>query len=148
MTLAACNSNPSANTAPVQDTTGLSAFQQQRMQNLAAAELDTQAATPAVQPAVVRPVRTTPRRSTSSSSSGSGSTASTSGSGTTEAAVPAKKGISKTAKGAIIGGTAGAVGGALINKKNRGAGAVIGGIIGAGAGAVIGNQADKKDGRH
>jgi hypothetical protein len=56
--------------------------------------------------------------------------------------------LSKTAKGAIIGGVAGAAGGAIINKKNRAAGAVIGGVIGAGTGAVIGNGMDKKDGRH
>jgi hypothetical protein len=59
-----------------------------------------------------------------------------------------KKGWSKTAKGAVIGGVVGAGTGAIINKKNRAAGAVIGGVLGAGAGAVIGNQMDKKDGRH
>lgn len=60
----------------------------------------------------------------------------------------AKKGWSKTAKGAVIGGVVGAGTGAIINKRNRGAGAVIGGVLGAGTGAVIGNQMDKKDGRH
>jgi hypothetical protein len=48
----------------------------------------------------------------------------------------------------VIGGVAGAAGGAIINKKNRAAGAVIGGVVGAGTGAVIGNEMDKKDGRH
>jgi hypothetical protein len=67
------------------------------------------------------------------------------GTGTTE---PTKKGWSKTAKGAVIGGVVGAGTGAIVNKKNRAAGAVIGGVIGAGAGAVIGNEMDKKDGRH
>ena len=61
---------------------------------------------------------------------------------------PAKKGWSKTAKGAVVGGVVGAGAGAIINKKNRAAGAVIGGVVGAGAGAVIGNEMDKKDGRH
>lgn len=60
----------------------------------------------------------------------------------------ARKGWSKTAKGAVIGGVVGAGSGAVVNKKNRAAGAVIGGVIGAGAGAVIGNEADKQDGRH
>jgi uncharacterized membrane protein YebE (DUF533 family) len=60
----------------------------------------------------------------------------------------AKKGWSKTAKGAVIGGVVGAGTGAVVNKKNRAAGAVIGGVLGAGAGAVIGNEMDKKDGRH
>jgi uncharacterized protein YcfJ len=59
-----------------------------------------------------------------------------------------KNGISKTAKGAIIGGVVGAGTGAVVNKKNRAAGAVVGGVVGAGAGAVIGNELDKKDGRH
>ena len=59
-----------------------------------------------------------------------------------------KKGLSKTAKGAIIGGVVGAGTGAVVNKKNRAAGAVVGGVVGAGAGAVIGNELDKKDGRH
>ena len=59
-----------------------------------------------------------------------------------------KKGWSKTAKGAVIGGVVGAGTGAIVNKKNRGAGAVVGGVIGAGAGAIIGNEMDKKDGRH
>lgn len=65
-----------------------------------------------------------------------------------EAPVAERRGISKTAKGAIIGGTGGAVVGAVVNKKDRVAGAVIGGVIGAGAGAVIGRQADKRDGRN
>jgi Glycine zipper len=72
----------------------------------------------------------------------SGSGAGTSSTGTE------KKGWSKTAKGAVIGGVVGAGTGAVVNKKNRAAGAVIGGVVGAGAGAVIGNEMDKKDGRH
>jgi len=73
---------------------------------------------------------------TSSSTSESSNTAAT------------KKGWSKTAKGAVIGGVVGAGTGAIVNKRNRAVGAVIGGVVGAGAGAVIGNQMDKKDGRH
>jgi hypothetical protein len=59
----------------------------------------------------------------------------------------AKKGWSKTAKGAVIGGVVGAGSGAIISKKNRAKGAIIGGAVGAGAGAVIGRDMDKKDGR-
>jgi hypothetical protein len=55
--------------------------------------------------------------------------------------------VSKTAKGAIIGGVVGAGTGAIINKKNRAAGAVVGGVVGAGTGAVIGSRMDKRDGR-
>jgi hypothetical protein len=65
-----------------------------------------------------------------------------------ENAAKEKKGISKTAKGAIIGGVLGAGTGAVLDKKNRAAGAVIGGAVGAGAGAIFGNEQDKKDGRH
>lgn len=59
-----------------------------------------------------------------------------------------KKGWSKTAKGAVIGGVVGAGTGAVVNKKNRGVGAVVGGAAGAGVGAIIGNEMDKKDRRH
>ena len=53
-------------------------------------------------------------------------------------------------EGALIGGAAGAAGGALIGSaaaghNNRGTGAVIGGVIGGAAGAVAGDQLhDKK----
>ena len=59
-----------------------------------------------------------------------------------------RKGWSKTAKGAVIGGVVGAGTGAVVNKKNRAVGAVVGGVVGAGTGAIIGNELDKKDGRH
>jgi len=60
---------------------------------------------------------------------------------------PQKKGWSAKAKGAVIGAGAGAIGGAIINKRNRVAGAVIGGVLGAGAGTGIGAIIDKKNGR-
>jgi hypothetical protein len=53
-------------------------------------------------------------------------------------------------EGAVIGGAAGAAGGALIGSAaagsgNRGTGAVIGGVLGGAAGAVAGDQLhDKK----
>jgi hypothetical protein len=53
-------------------------------------------------------------------------TAASSGSSGTSAE---KKGWSKTAKGAVVGGVVGAGTGAVVNKKNRVAGAVIGGAI-------------------
>lgn len=70
-------------------------------------------------------------------------------SGTTNAAkAPQKpKGLSKAAKGAIIGGVVGAGTGAIIDKKNRGRGAVIGGATGAGVGYTIGRAGDRKSGR-
>ncbi len=55
-----------------------------------------------------------------------------------------RKGVSKAAQGAIIGGVGGAVAGAVIGK---GKGAVIGGVVGAAGGYIIGRSKDKKDGR-
>ncbi len=57
------------------------------------------------------------------------------------------KGLSKAAKGAIIGGVVGAGTGAIIDKKKRGRGAVIGGATGAGVGYTIGRAGDRKSGR-
>ena len=59
----------------------------------------------------------------------------------------AKQGWSSAAKGAVIGGAAGAVTGAVINKRNRAAGAVVGGAAGAGVGYTIGRAKDRKTGR-
>ena len=61
-------------------------------------------------------------------------------------AQPEKKGWSKGAKGAVIGGVGGAVVGAAVSDK-KGKGAIIGGAVGAGAGYLIGRDQDKKDGR-
>ena len=60
--------------------------------------------------------------------------------GTAQAQTP-KKGWSGKAKGAVIGGGAGAVTGAVIG---GGKGAVIGGAAGAVGGALIGRHRDKK----
>lgn len=57
-----------------------------------------------------------------------------------------KQGWSDAAKGSVIGGAAGAVGGALIDKK-KGRGAIIGGVVGAGTGYLIGRGEDRKSGR-
>ena len=58
-----------------------------------------------------------------------------------------KKGWSRKAKGAVIGGGSGAILGAVINKNNRLVGGALGGALGAGIGYVIGNELDKKHGR-
>lgn len=56
-----------------------------------------------------------------------------------------KKGMSKKAKGAVIGGVSGAAAGRVIAGKNGGTkGAVIGGVAGAAAGGAIGRKKDKK----
>ena len=64
---------------------------------------------------------------------------------TSTAPVEEKKGISKAAKGAIIGGVGGAVIGGVATKSAKGA--VIGGAVGATGGYIIGRKQDKKDGR-
>lgn len=61
----------------------------------------------------------------------------------TSATTTKKKGWSNRAKDAVIGGAAGAVGGAIIS-KHKGKGAVIGGLAGAAGGYIIGNEKDKK----
>ena len=61
-----------------------------------------------------------------------------------EPQVQKKKGWDKATQGAVIGGAAGAVGGAIISKK-KGVGAVVGGIVGAAGGYIIGKNKDKKD---
>jgi hypothetical protein len=56
----------------------------------------------------------------------------------------AQRGWSPQGKGAAIGGAAGILGGALINKRNRVVGGAIGGVAGAGAGYAVGKHIDNK----
>ena len=67
-------------------------------------------------------------------------------SSTSQTSTTKKKGWSNRAKDAVIGGAAGAVGGAIIS-KHKGKGAVIGGAVGAAGGYIIGNEKDKKNKR-
>lgn len=169
--MSACNTsldkNATSSAAPQQqvsaDTTGLASYNAWKAQN-ELAQLQTAqpvqqstASAPKTKTIVKRvPVYVAPKSSSQSSSSSSNSTVqndSGSGSGTMNnessetAKVEKKTGWSKAAKGAVIGGVAGAVGGAVINKKNRVVGAVIGGVVGAAGGYGIGRTMDKKDGR-
>ncbi len=66
---------------------------------------------------------------------------------TTTQTTTAKKGWSSAAKGAVIGGGVGAIGGAIISKKKPVQGAIIGGVAGAAGGYIIGKGIDKKKGR-
>lgn len=149
----ACNTSPKPATTDnskvvYMDTTGLAQFQAWKAQNELATMNGYMGAQPAVQSnsgSMSSTSSNTARRSSSSTvRRSSGSTASTS-SGRT---VTQKKGWSKAAKGAVIGGVAGAAGGAIINKKNRAVGAVIGGVLGAAGGYGIGRGMDKRDGRY
>jgi hypothetical protein len=62
---------------------------------------------------------------------------------TTTQAPPKRKGMSNTAKGALIGAGVGAATGAIVSKK-KGTGAIIGGLAGAGVGAGTGAIIDSK----
>ena len=171
VTLTACSSNSGSLSAEQQlqaykdsiklaaDTAGLAEFRQFKAYNELAAQQPYQQmeyAPVAAAAPVARSYASAPRRSYSSSSrrsSGySGSRSRSYGGGgysNSTASYPAKKkGWSKAAKGAVIGGAGGAIAGAVINKKNRAVGAVVGGILGGGGGYVIGRQMDKRDGRY
>lgn len=80
------------------------------------------------------------------SSTANTGTVSNSSSSTSTQSSTKKKGWSKGAQDAVIGGAAGAVGGAIIS-KHKGTGAAIGAAIGAAGGYIIGHDKDKKDGR-
>lgn len=101
---------------------------------------------PAQTPPVVTPVPTSPGANTVPASTGPGSDQSA-GTVSTVPQPEEKKGWSKAAKGAVIGGAAGAIGGAIISKK-KGLGAVIGGVLGAAGGYAIGKKMDRKDNRY
>jgi Glycine zipper len=154
---AACNSKPETTqvpqaTAPVstmsaEDSLVLSQFRTWKAENelsdarefLNGGEMNSTSQNAANKPA--SRTSSTVRRS----SSGSSGTRTASSSGTSTASK--KKGWSSAAKGAVIGGVAGAAGGAVINKRNRAVGAVVGGILGAGVGYGIGRNKDIKSGR-
>jgi hypothetical protein len=148
--LAACNRKPSAdsNSGKVLtyiDTAGLADFQKWKTLN----ELKDPAVyyKQGTEVSTNQPVRKTTRSYTSAqktSNSGGGSLNSVS---QYPAKTTAKKGWSRKAKGAVIGGGGGAILGAVINKNNRLVGGAIGGALGAGIGYVIGNELDKKHGR-
>ena len=172
----ACNSTPEIKSDTAQsvqqqvttpDTTGIAAFNAWKAQNELGTvssyqqpEEKTVAATPKAKSAVKKAPVSKPKVATQSSripsslpgeENKSGSTASTGNgsgtNGTSETQAEKKEGWSKAAKGAVIGGVAGAAGGAVINKKNRVLGAVIGGVVGAAGGYGVGRTMDKKDGR-
>ncbi|MEP6596174.1 MAG: glycine zipper domain-containing protein [Ginsengibacter sp.] len=99
---------------------------------------------PAETTPVLTPAPASPGVNTIPSTTGVGNSPST---GTSTIPQPEKKkGWSKATKGAVIGGAAGAIGGAIISKK-KGLGAVIGGVIGVAGGYAIGKGMDKKDNR-
>jgi hypothetical protein len=127
--MASCKSNPGTTQVIFADTTGLAQFQSWKAMNEA-------------QPTYA--VNNKAVKRTSSSTKNSSMNSST----TNEAKVVKKKGWSKAAKYAAIGGGTGIIGGAVINKRNRVAGGAIGGAVLGGLGYIIGRSQDKKDGRY
>ena len=138
----------------VQDTLGLAEYQKWKMESEIREKIE--AEKELENNAVAASAAT--RRSSAASSSRSGNrvyrssgsssgTSNSSGSGTASAPAPApqRKGMSHTAKGAIVGAASGAVIGAVANKKNRLGGGVVGGVIGAATGAGVGAIVDKKE---
>ena len=95
-------------------------------------------------PQIIRETRTIYKDAPRASSNSNSSYANNSG---YESQPAQKQGMSKAAKGTIIGTVGGAAAGAIINKKNRGVGAVIGGVVGGATGYTIGRSKDRKDGR-
>ena len=147
---ASCNTQPKADSPKeMTDTTGLGAYNAWKINEGGLTEETNQDQTSSS--AAKKSTGSSTSSASNSDKSGSDAdagTGSSAGSGTSSSTGTEKKGWSKTAKGAVIGGVVGAGTGAVVNKKNRAAGAIIGGAVGAGAGAVIGNEMDKKDGRH
>jgi Glycine zipper 2TM domain len=130
---AACKNGTSTTPVSNQDTVGFAQFQQMKLQQ------EQEAAFAAMYAKSMATNNTVARKSSTTSGTMSSSS--------TNNAKVEKKGMSKSAKYAIIGGTGGAVLGAVINKRNRVAGGVIGGVLGGGLGYGIGRSQDKKDGR-
>lgn len=161
--LVACNSSGNTETAAEKnailaryrdsikmaaDTAGFAEFRNWKAQSeLGQTEQDQNLyAAPVVQTRSYAPARSASRSTATRRASSSSNRGTVYNSTSGQAAK--KKGWSKTAKGAVIGGAGGAVIGAVVNKKNRAAGAVIGGVGGAVIGGVIGRSQDKKDGRY
>jgi hypothetical protein len=134
------------------DTAGLAQFRAWKAENeLADYNENDQESQNAFAPAPNRnytTAKTTKRSSGTTRSRSSGSSGTRSSESGNTAKTAEKKGWSKAAKGAVIGGAGGAAAGAVINKRNRAVGAVVGGVLGAGVGYGVGRSKDKKDGRY
>ena len=147
LSFAGCKSNNKPETRDIQLLTDSSAYN-----NNTFSDTSTKTEANAIPPKVnttgthhSTSTRTTSTGGSGTTSSNSG-TVSNSGSTSTTSTTTQKKGWSKAAQGAVIGGVGGAIGGAIISKK-KGTGAVVGGVIGAAGGYIIGRSKDKKDGR-
>lgn len=145
-------------TAPAADTLGLAEFQRWKMENEIRAQVKAEQelidekeakSTYVAAPVVSAKKNSSGTRSTSSRSGktyrSGGYNQGSAGTVAQPSQAPRKKGMSHTAKGAIVGAASGAVIGAVANKKDRVGGGVVGGVVGAATGAGIGILVDKKE---
>ena len=148
MLFAACKSNKKTETRDIQLLSDSTAYNNNTLTD--SSRTSNVDAVPAgtVHHKTVSPSRSNTSAATTHSESKSSTVNSgnTSGSSTSSSQGTQKKGWSKAAQGAVIGGAAGAVGGAIIS-KHKGTGAAIGAAVGAAGGYIIGRNKDKKDGR-
>ena len=150
LAFAACKSNKNSQTRDIQLLSDTAAYNNSTITD--SSNLKEANTLPAVsENHVTHKTSNSPRSSgnkTSTATSQTGSSSSTSNSGTSTSTTKStkKKGWSKAAQGAVIGGAAGAVGGAIIS-KHKGTGAAIGAAVGAAGGYIIGRNKDKKEGR-
>lgn len=152
------------NAVPTPDTTGLAEYNKWKMENEIREQIKLEQQQTTVEPVPVATRRASSlSRSSSRSKQANGrenSVASNAGAASVEtvgnrdasatktqkpAPTPKKKGMSHTAKGAIVGAASGAVIGAIANKKDRVGGGVVGGVVGAATGAGVGVIVDKKE---
>lgn len=142
-TIAACNSKNS-DTRDIQLMSDSSAYTNDMYSDTSTMEVATEPVTASPRPHSVAPIRrtSTTRTTTSNTSPVNNGTQTTTTQTTTR-----KRGWSSAAKGAVIGGGVGAIGGAIISKKKPVQGAIIGGVAGAAGGYIIGKDIDKKNHR-
>lgn len=144
LAFAACKSNKNSQTRDIQLLSDTAAYNNSTLTD--SSTLRQANTVPAVRENHVTHTTSTPRSSGNKTSTASSQTGSSSSTSTSTTQSTKKKGWSKAAQGAVIGGAAGAVGGAIIS-KHKGTGAAIGAVVGAAGGYIIGRNKDKKDGR-
>ncbi|MDZ4808179.1 MAG: hypothetical protein SGI96_07890 [Bacteroidota bacterium] len=127
--MVSCKNNPVTPQVIYADTIGFAQFQEWKAMN-------------------EQPVVSTSSKTVALKRNTANKTTSMTSSTSSEAKVAKKKGWSNAAKYSVIGGGAGAVGGAIINKRNRVGGGVVGGIVLGGIGYGIGRAKDKKEGHY
>ncbi len=153
ITFAACNSKSDLNTNKDVILTDTSSMYRSNMMTDTGSVIETSALTTGTSTAVAnrratntnRATTYPTRRNNTNRNYGNTSRNSNSGSSNSGNTVPQRKrGWSKAAKGAVIGGVGGAVVGGVVK---GGKGAIVGGAVGAAGGYILGRSKDKKEGR-